>query len=101
MEKFTMYGKLTAQPGKRDELVQILLEAAEGLRDYEGCLLYIVNVSDEEPDAVWVTELWTNAEAHAASLKNEAAMEQIKRARPIIASVDNPIRLRPVGGKGL
>lgn len=32
-----MYGKLTAHPGKRDELVAILLEAAEQLRANESC----------------------------------------------------------------
>ncbi|SEB88148.1 hypothetical protein SAMN05443246_2228 [Paenibacillus sp. GP183] len=26
MNKFSMYGKITAHPGKRDELIQLLLE---------------------------------------------------------------------------
>lgn len=100
MSKFTMYGKMTAKPGKRDELVQILLEAAEGLQSNPGCELYIVNVSDDNPDDIWVTELWRDAAAHADSLKVPGAMEQIQRARPLIAGVE-PMKLRPVGGKGL
>ncbi len=100
MNKFAMYGKLTAHPGRRDALVQILLEAAELLGSAEGCALYIVNVSDEDPDAVWVTELWRDAEAHAASLKNENVLALIQRGRPLIAGME-PVKLRPVGGKGI
>ncbi|RIX53965.1 antibiotic biosynthesis monooxygenase [Paenibacillus nanensis] len=100
MSKFTMYGKMTAQPGKRDELVQILLQAAEGLTSNPGCELYIVNISEDNPDDIWVTELWRDAEAHADSLKDPGAMELIQKARPLIAGIE-PVRLRPVGGKGL
>lgn len=95
-----MYGKLTAHPGQRDVLVSILLEAADALKASEDCELYIVNVSDDDPDAVWVTELWKDAEAHAASLRNEEALALIQRGRPLIAGAE-PIRLRPVGGKGI
>jgi quinol monooxygenase YgiN len=100
MNKFAMYGKLTAHPGQRDVLVQILLEAAEQLKSAEGCELYIVNVSDDDPDAVWVTELWRDAEAHAASLKNQSVLALIQRGRSLIAGAE-PVRLRPVGGKGI
>lgn len=100
MDKFAMYGKLTASPGKRNELVSLLLEASRSLNDIEGCELYIINESVDDPDAIWVTELWRDAEAHANSLKNEEVLAVIQRARPFIAGAD-PIRLRPVGGKGL
>lgn len=100
MSKFAMYGKLTAQPGKREELVRILLEAAEHLKSNSGCELYIVNEAEGDPDTVWVTELWRDAEAHAASLKDEKTLAQIASAKPLIAGAD-PVRLRPVGGKGL
>lgn len=100
MVKFGMYGKIVAHAGKRDELVQVLMEAAENLESYEGCDLYIVNVSDEEPDTIWVTEVWKDAEAHQASLNLEAVKSLIQRGRPLIASME-PVRLQVVGGKGL
>jgi quinol monooxygenase YgiN len=100
MNKFAMHGKLTAHAGQRDTVVQILLEAADGLESTEGCELYIINVSDEDPDAVWITELWRDAEAHAASLKLEKVLALIQRARPLIAGMEG-VKLRPVGGKGL
>lgn len=100
MNKFAMYGKLTALSGKRDELVGILLEAADILQSNANCDLYIVNVSDDYPDTVWVTELWKDQEAQAASLADTKVLELLQRGRPLIAGGE-PLQLRPVGGKGL
>ncbi|MCR2806420.1 putative quinol monooxygenase [Paenibacillus soyae] len=94
-----MTGKLTAQPGKREELADILLQAAEGMKDNADCELYLVNVSEDDPDAIWVMELWRSAEAHTNSLKDPAAIALIQQARPLIAAIE-PVKLRPVGGKG-
>lgn len=99
MSKFAMYGKFKAQPGQGEELARILLEAAEQAESVAGCELYIVNASEEDPDTIWVTELWSDVEAHDASLHNEDTLAMIQRARPLIAGVE-PIKLRPLGGKG-
>lgn len=69
VDKFGMYAKFTAKPGERDQLADILLEAAAGAGDVPDCELYVVNVSETEPDTVWVTEVWSSAEAPAASLQ--------------------------------
>jgi mannose-6-phosphate isomerase-like protein (cupin superfamily) len=37
------YVKFTAQPGRGDELAELLLEAAESLRETAGCELYLIN----------------------------------------------------------
>ena len=100
MSKFTMIGKLIAQPGKRDELVSLLLDAAQSLENIDGCHSYIINESLDDPDTIWISELWRDADAHANSLKNEQVLAVIQRARPLIAGIE-PIRLRPVGGVGL
>ncbi|MFL5695262.1 MAG: putative quinol monooxygenase [Ktedonobacteraceae bacterium] len=59
-----------------------------------------MNVSATEPETVWVTEIWSNAAAHEASLTLEGAKTTIKRAMPLIAGVER-IDLLPIGGKGL
>ncbi|MED4959382.1 antibiotic biosynthesis monooxygenase [Paenibacillus macerans] len=100
MSKYGMYAKFTAKPGERDKLADILLEAAAGAEPVEECELYIVNISDAEPDTVWVTEVWSNKEAHDASLQQEAAKASIQRAMPLIAGVES-IQIRPIGGKGI
>ena len=100
MDKFSMYAKFQAQPGARDSLVEILLEAAAGAGADPDCELYVVNVSEKEPEAVWVTEVWSSKAAHDASLQDEATRAMIQRAMPLIAGVES-IPLRPVGGKGI
>ncbi|TBL78571.1 putative quinol monooxygenase [Paenibacillus thalictri] len=99
MEKFGMYAKFTAKPGRRDELAGILLEAAAAAQHVEECELYIVNISDTEPDVLWVTELWSSFEAHEASLSLEETKTAIQRAMPLIAGVE-ATKLKPIGGKG-
>jgi quinol monooxygenase YgiN len=93
-----MHGSFKARPGKGDELAAILLEAAEALRANDACLLYVV--SREDADTIWVTEAWTDREAHAGSLDDPAAKEQIARAMPLIAGIDGRAELTPLGGKG-
>ena len=101
MNRFGLHGKLTAQPGQRDALVQILLEAAELLNAVPGCEIYFVSTSLAEPDAIWVTEVWRSEADHAQSLSLPAVRELIGRAKPIIAGMSDSARTVPVGGKGL
>lgn len=100
MSKFTLFGQLKAQPGKRDELARMMLESNETLESMDGCIFYILNESVEEPDVIWVMELWESEEAHAASLKNEKVLALIQRCRPLIAGASS-VPVRPIGGKGL
>lgn len=76
-------GTLGAVPGKRDELVAHLTRPNPALAE-AGCLAYEVGVSDE-PDTVFVTELWTSAEAHRASLQLPEVQAAIAAARPLLS----------------
>ena len=40
MSKFGLYNKISTQPGKRDALVDILLEVAALMQQVSGCDLY-------------------------------------------------------------
>ncbi len=99
MSKYAMFGKLTAHPGKREELAKMMLESSETLKGMEGCIYYILHEAEENPDDLWITELWESQEAHAASLKNDKVLAVISRCRPLIAGIDG-IKVRPIGGKG-
>jgi quinol monooxygenase YgiN len=95
-----MHGYFKAQPGRGAELAEILLEAAEGLRANDDCLLYVVSRGGDE-DTIWVSEAWTDREAHDASLRAPGVPETIARARPLIAGMDGRAEFTPLGGKGL
>jgi quinol monooxygenase YgiN len=101
MNRFGLHGKLTAHPGQRDALVNVLLEAADLVSDAPGCEIYFVSTSLTEPDAIWVTEVWRSEADHAASLSFPGVKELIVKAKPLIASMSDSDRTMPIGGKGL
>ncbi|MDZ5712724.1 putative quinol monooxygenase [Jeotgalibacillus haloalkalitolerans] len=101
MSKYSLFGKFTVQEGKRDLLADILLEAAASMKDLDECEIYIVSISENEPDAVYVYETWENEQAHQNSLSLEATRTLISRAKPIITGMERISTLETVGGKGI
>lgn len=95
---YGLIGQMKAIPGKRDELVAILAEGTGGM---PGCLSYIVARDAADPDALWITEVWTDKDSHAGSLKLPAVQAAIAKARPIIAGFGHRFETAPVGGVGL
>lgn len=98
---FGLFGKMTAVEGKRDALATNLLRAADLMKGVPGCLLYVVNTSDAEPNAVWVTEIWQDEAAHGASLSMPGVRSLITETMPLLASAPEGTRFTPIGGKGL
>lgn len=101
MEKFGIYGKLLAKEGERKQLEAILLEAAESLKSLDECELYLVSVAPEDPNAVYVYEVWSSEIAHQGSLTLESTQTLIQRAKPILAGMERISTLVPRGGKGI
>lgn len=77
-------GTLGTVPGKRNELVGHLTARNAALQR-AGCLAYEVGVRDDEPDTVFVVELWENAEAHQSSLALPEVQAAIAAARPLLS----------------
>jgi len=95
---YGLIGKMTAVPGKRDELVSILLEGAAAM---PGCLSYIVAKDDSDANAIWITEAWESKASHDASLSLPSVKEAIAKGRPLIAGFSDRVVTTPVGGTGL
>lgn len=68
----------------RDKVVAILTRRNAQLDD-AGCLLYEVGTNEDEPDTVYVAELWTSPEAHQASLQLESVRAAIAEAMPLLS----------------
>ena len=98
---FGMFGKMVAVEGKADALESNLLRAAELMKSVSGCLLYVVSRSEEEPNAVLVTEIWRDVNAHGASLSMPGVRDLIQATMPLLASAPEGTRFTPSGGKGL
>jgi quinol monooxygenase YgiN len=93
-----LIGKMIAAPGKRDELAAILLDSIDTM---PGCLSYVVAHDPKDPNAIWITEVWTDAAAHKASLELPRVRAAITKARPLIAGFGESFTTAPIGGHGL
>jgi quinol monooxygenase YgiN len=78
-----------------------LLRVAEGLRESPGCELYVVNLSVDEPDVVWVTEIWADEDASDRALSGDLGEVGIGEVVALLAGPPELVELSPLGGPGL
>jgi quinol monooxygenase YgiN len=95
---YGLIGKIKSVAGQRDALMAILLD---GLADMPGCLSYIVAEDPNDPDAIWITEVWESREHHQASLVLPSVQQAIAAGRPLIAGFGERFETIPVGGFGM
>lgn len=95
---YGLIGKMLAAPGKREELLAILLENVGAM---PGCLSYIIARDPDSADGLWITEAWDSKESHAGSLQLPQVQATIAKARPIIAGFGERFETEPLGGLGL
>jgi quinol monooxygenase YgiN len=93
---FANVGTLGVVPGKRDQLLATLTARSDVLKGI-GCLVYEVGVNDEEPDTVFVVEIWDSAEAHQSSLALPEVQAAIAGARPLLSGVFGGFHFDVVG----
>jgi quinol monooxygenase YgiN len=93
---FVNAGTLGTVPGRRDELVARLTQRNDTLRAL-GCSAYEVGTNDEQPDTVFVVEIWHSAAAHRASLQDPDVMAAIAEAGPLLSGEFGGFRFDVVG----
>lgn len=79
----------------------MLLEASKSMEELNDCELYVVSLDDDDSNSIYVYEVWSDKNAHQASLSMEGAQTLIQKAKPIIARVEKINTSLPVGGKGI
>jgi quinol monooxygenase YgiN len=98
---YALLNKLTARPGQREQVVEILLESGQLFDDNPNCFLYLVAESTDDPNVIWVTDLWTSQADHAEALQAPQLRPFVEKAMPLLEGMPEQIEMRPVGGKGL
>lgn len=93
------HATLRAQPGSRDDVIALLLGDQSALAEL-GCLAYLVGINDENPDVVYVNELWVDAQSHDASLHDPAVRATIALAMPLLTGDLTNTGFEVVGGLG-
>lgn len=84
---FGFQAVFTAHSGKGEELAGLLMESAQELQMNEQCEVYLIQISANEPDKIYISEVWSDEIAHKASLTNPKVRDVITRAKPLIANM--------------
>jgi quinol monooxygenase YgiN len=82
---FSVYGRMTALPGRRDELIALLLDGFRAGGDDSGLLAFSINKAFDDPDAIWLTQLWIDKEAHDATTRSEPVAAVSRQVPPLLA----------------
>lgn len=82
---YGLIGRVTAVGGRRAELAKILTEAT---RDMPGCQSYVVATDFEDPNVIWITEVWQDEAAHRHSLTTPEVQAAIAKGKPLIADME-------------
>jgi quinol monooxygenase YgiN/mannose-6-phosphate isomerase-like protein (cupin superfamily) len=102
MSRVGRYAKFTAKSGQGDALAERMLGVAEGLQAIAGCELYVINRATDDPDTIWVTEVWRSQEELDASLETEEAKAAIPEVMALVQEDSfERIDVTPLGGVGL
>lgn len=95
-------GILKAKKGKGNELASILLASSKVLATVKGSSQYIVSRDINNPDIIYVTEIWESKEDHDNSLMNPEVKNLISKAIPILdESPKKGLEMNVLGGLGL
>ena len=93
------YGRAVAREGSADELAERLLAAADGLAGDRGCELYLVNREADNPNVLWVTELWRSQADLDAALEKIRGSDDVSAVLALVEDYQM-IELDLLGGKG-
>jgi quinol monooxygenase YgiN len=92
-EMYGLIGSVTAVPGRRDDLIAILVDAVS---DMPGCLSYVVAKDTADADTLWITEVWDGKASHDASLSLPSVQKAITAGRPMIKGAGSRVVTTPV-----
>ena len=85
MGAVTYFVRMTAKPGKADEVLELLLENPRRIEAGEpGNLAFAVHRSTDDPNEFWLYETWASAEAVEAHESGPAFQRYKERLRPLV-----------------
>lgn len=100
-EYYALINKMTVKAGKRDEVVAILLESGKQFNNHPSCILYLVYKDKNDPDVIWVEDVWTSHDDHSAAMNAPEMRSYITKCMPLLDGMPQQIDVEFSGGKGL
>ena len=98
---YALINKLTAKPGKRDEVIELILESSKPFKDNPSCLFSLVYKDTEDPNIIWVEDVWTNKDDHTKALAQPELRPYIEKTIPLLEGKPEQHEIELAGGKGL
>jgi quinol monooxygenase YgiN len=83
---FGVCGRLTALPGRREEVAGLIGEGARAWGEASGLVAYSVIVALEEPDTIVLTEAWTGKAAHDTWIGSEPGRMVAQQITALLAA---------------
>jgi quinol monooxygenase YgiN len=99
--KVAVIAKLTAAPGKRDELVAAFESMLEAVEQEPGTLMYALNTDKANADVIWFYEVYTDDAALAAHSGSDAMKAVGGKLGGLIGGAPELFVLELAGGKNL
>lgn len=81
---FSVYGRMTALPGRRDELIDVLLDGFRVSGEAGGLLGYSISTALDDADTLWLTQLWSDKATHDAVTRSEPVATVTRRMVPLL-----------------
>lgn len=88
-----LLGRMTAKPGKRDELIAALKESS---RDVPGKLLYLIQLEIDDPDSFWINEIWESKAAYNACLTMPQVGDWGAKLASLLVGIEHRTETRPL-----
>ena len=101
MSKIAAIAKLTAQSGKRDELVTALKPVLDAVHEEAGTLVYVLHKDNGDEDVLWFYEVYTDEAALAAHSSSDTFKALGPALAPLLAGRPEMHLLSPVSSKGV
>ena len=100
MSKIAVLAKLTAAPGKRDELLEKFQSMLDAVQSETGCELYLAHTKDDEPDSIYMYELYSDQASADAHMGSDAMKNFIVEAGSLFGGPPQLDFVKLHGGKG-
>jgi quinol monooxygenase YgiN len=80
--RFSVHGRITARPGQREALVEHFREVlGAGIAGLEWCSISTVL---DDPDAMVMTQIWTDRAAHDTGTRSGVVASATERAMSLV-----------------
>jgi quinol monooxygenase YgiN len=101
MTKVAELVKITAAPGKRKELLEVLQRMIDQANTEAGTEVYVFHEAADDDVTVWTYELYSDQAARDAHGASPAIKEIGPALGALLGGAPELIRLRPAVGKGV